>query len=125
MGEHDLKNVAEPVQVYRITAASSDSGGATSVREPLTLPNKPSIAVLPFTNMSGDPEQDYFAEGLTEDVITQLARFRSLFVIGSTSSFAYKDQTPKVQDDGVRRSSSSSYKDDPTAAIGAESHVLS
>jgi adenylate cyclase len=100
LGEHDLKNVAEPVQVYRITAASSDSGGATSVREPLTLPNKPSIAVLPFKNMSGDPEQDYFAEGLTEDVITQLARFRSLFVIGSTSSFAYKDQTPKVQDVG-------------------------
>ncbi len=62
------------------------------------LPQKPSIVVLPFTNMSGDPEQDYFADGLTEDVIAQLGRFRSMFVIGSTSSFVYKNQTPKVQD---------------------------
>jgi len=62
------------------------------------LPQKPSIVVLPFTNMSGDPEQDYFADGLTEDVIAQLGRFRSMFVIGSTSSFVYKSQTPKVQD---------------------------
>ena len=54
----------------------------------------------PFANLSGDPDQDYFADGLTEDVIAQLARFRSLFVICSTSSFAYKDQTPKVQDVG-------------------------
>jgi TolB-like protein len=66
----------------------------------LALPDRPSIAVLPFNNMSGDPDQEYFADGLTGDVITQLARFRSLFVIGSTSSFAYKDQTPKVQDVG-------------------------
>jgi TolB-like protein/Tfp pilus assembly protein PilF len=64
------------------------------------LPDKPSVAVLPFTNMSADPEQEYFADGLTEDVIAQLARFRSLLVIGSTSSFVYKGQTPPVQDVG-------------------------
>jgi adenylate cyclase len=100
LGEHDLKNVAEPVQVYRITTATSDSGGATSVREPLTLPNKPSIAVLPFTNMSGDLEQDYFSDGITEDIITELSRFRSLFVIARNSSFHYKGQSPRVQDVG-------------------------
>ena len=64
------------------------------------MPEKPSVVVLPFANLSGDPDQDYFADGLTEDVIAQLARFRSLFVISSSSSFAYKDQTPKVQDVG-------------------------
>jgi adenylate cyclase len=100
LGEHDLKNVAEPVRVYRIAGDRSGTDAASPAREPLALPDRPSIAVLPFNNMSGDPDQDYFADGLTEDVIAQLARFRSLFVIGSTSSFAYKDQTPKVQDVG-------------------------
>jgi TolB-like protein/Flp pilus assembly protein TadD len=65
-----------------------------------SMPDKPSIAVLPFANMSADPEQGYFAEGLTEDVITQLGRFRSLFVIHSTSSLSYKGETPRVQDVG-------------------------
>jgi adenylate cyclase len=106
LGEHDLKNVVEPVQVYRITAASSDSGGATSVIEPLTLPNKPSIAVLPFTNMSGDPEQDYFADGIAEDLITQLSRLRDLFVISRNSTFVFKGQSVPVsqiaRDLGVR-----------------------
>jgi len=64
------------------------------------LPDKPSIAVLPFVNISGDPEQDYFADGLTGDIITQLSRFRSLFVIGITSSLLYKDETPKIKDVG-------------------------
>ena len=64
------------------------------------LPDRPSVAVLPFANLSGDPEQDYFAEGLTEDVTAQLARFRSLFVIHSTSSLPYMGQSPKVQDVG-------------------------
>jgi TolB-like protein/Flp pilus assembly protein TadD len=67
---------------------------------PLTLPDKPSSAVLPFASLSDASEQDYFADGLTDDVIGQLARFRSLFVIGSTSSFSYKGQTPKVHEVG-------------------------
>jgi TolB-like protein/Flp pilus assembly protein TadD len=64
------------------------------------LPDKPSIVVLPFVNISDDPEQDYFADGLTGDIITQLSRFRSLFVIGITSSLCYKDETPKIKDVG-------------------------
>jgi TolB-like protein/Tfp pilus assembly protein PilF len=68
--------------------------------EPLPLPNKPSIAVLPFDNLSGDAEQEYFADGITEDLITELTRFRSLFVIARSSSFHYKGQYPKVQDVG-------------------------
>ena len=100
LGEHDLKNVAEPVRVYRIAGDRSGTDAASPAREPLALPDRPSIAVLPFNNMSGDPDQEYFADGLTGDVITQLSRFRSLFVIGSTSSFVYKGQAPKVQDVG-------------------------
>ena len=68
--------------------------------DPLPLPDKPSIAVLPFTNMSGDPEQEYFSDGIAEDIITELSRFRSLFVIARNSSFHYKGQSPKVQDIG-------------------------
>ncbi len=100
MGEQDLKNVAEPVRVYRIAGDRSGTDAASPAREPLPLPDKPSVAVLPFENKSGDPDQAYFADGLTGDVITQLSRFRSLFVIGSTSSFVYKGQAPKVQDVG-------------------------
>ncbi len=68
--------------------------------EPLPLPDKPSIAVLPFVNISGDPEQEYFSDGVTEDIITELARFRSLFVIAHNSSFTYKGRAAKVQDIG-------------------------
>jgi TolB-like protein/Flp pilus assembly protein TadD len=67
---------------------------------PLPLPDKPSIAVLPFANLSDDSEQDYFADGITNEIITELIRFRSLFVIGSTSSFHYKGQSPRIQDVG-------------------------
>jgi TolB-like protein len=69
----------------------------TSQPASLPLPDKPSIAVLPFVNMSGDAEQEYFADGITEDIITELGRFRSLFVIARNSSFHYKGQSPKVQ----------------------------
>ena len=86
MGERSLKNVAEPVLVYRIAGARSEAPAA----EALPLPDKPSIAVLPFTNMSGDSEQEYFSDGITEDIITELSRFRSLFVIARQSSFRYK-----------------------------------
>jgi TolB-like protein len=71
----------------------------THTSEP-TLPDKPSIAVLPFTNLSADPEQEYFSDGITEDIITELTRFPSLFVIARSSSFRYKGQSPKVQDVG-------------------------
>ena len=67
----------------------------------LELPDKPSIAVLPFNNMSGDPEQDYFSDGITKDIITDLSRFRSLFVIARNSSFSYKGQAVKVQEIGA------------------------
>ena len=63
----------------------------------LSLPDKPSIAVLPFVNMSGDPEQEYFTDGITEDIITELSRFHSLFVIARNSSFSYKGQSPDIR----------------------------
>ncbi len=86
MGEQRLKNIARPVGVYRVRGA----GIFAKDRPTLTLPDKPSIAVLPFQNMSGDPEQEYFADGIVEEIITALSRFRSLFVIARTSSFTYK-----------------------------------
>ena len=67
---------------------------------PLALPDKPSIAVLPFQNMSGDPEQEYFTDGITEDIITELSRFRSLFVIARNSSFSYKGKSPDIRQVG-------------------------
>ncbi len=100
LGEHDLKNVAEPVRVYRTAGDNSGTGAAPRATEPLPLPDKPFIAVLPFTNMSGDPEQEYFSDGITEDIITELSRFRSLFVIARNSSFTYKGRAVKAQDVG-------------------------
>jgi len=103
LGEQEVKNIEQPVQIYRIalntgmgakTTADALIGRATVLK----LPDKPSIAVLPFTNMSGDPEQEYFADGITEDVITELSRFRDLFVIARNSSFAYKNKSTKVQE---------------------------
>jgi len=70
------------------------------VLRPLALPDKPSIAVLPFTNMSGDPEQEYFADGMVEDIITALSRIRWLFVIARNSSFAYKGRAVDVKQAG-------------------------
>src|SRR5215472_141626 len=75
LGEQQVKNIARPVRVYRVRDAS-----ATSAPAPLALPDKPSIAVLPFQNMSGDPEQEYFADGMVEEIITALSRIRWLFV---------------------------------------------
>jgi adenylate cyclase len=93
LGERQLRNIARPVRVYRV------SPGVAS-RASLPLPDKPSIAVLSFTNMSGDPEQEFFAEGIAEDVITVLSRSRSLFVIARNSSFTYKDKAVAVRDIG-------------------------
>ena len=93
MGEQQLKNIERPVRVYRIRT----SGAALSHRPALALPDKPSIAVLPFQNMSGDPEQDYFADGIVEDIITALSRFQNLFVIARNSSFTYRGRGVDVK----------------------------
>jgi adenylate cyclase len=90
-GEVALKNIARPVQIFSVAGAPAGDGPG------LALPDKPSIAVLPFQNMSGDPEQEYFADGMVEDIITALSRFRQLFVIARNSSFAYKGQSPDVR----------------------------
>jgi TolB-like protein/class 3 adenylate cyclase len=97
-GEQQLKNIARPVRVYR---ARLDQGIARSAPAPaLALPDRPSIAVLPFQNMSGDPEQEYFADGMVEDIITDLSRFRMLFVIARNSSFTYKGRAVDVKQVG-------------------------
>jgi adenylate cyclase len=91
-GERQLKNISKPVRAYAIRARPQSSAPVTPANrgKPLPLPDKPSIAVLPFQNMSGDPEQEYFADGIVEDIITALSRFKSLFVIARNSSFTYK-----------------------------------
>jgi len=89
LGEHQLKNIPEPVRVYRIQLG----GSAVPASQALALPDKPSIAVLPFQNLSGDPEQEYFADGIVEEIITALSRMRWLFVIARNSSFTYKGRT--------------------------------
>ncbi len=91
-GESELKNIAEAVRVWHWPAEPVEPVGETQ----LALPDKPSIAVLPFDNMSGDPEQEYFADGIAEDVITALSRFRSLFVVARNSSFTYKGQAGDI-----------------------------
>ena len=94
-GEQSLKNIAKPVRIYR---ARLD--GKATPRPTLALPDKPSIAVLPFQNMSGDPEQEYFADGMVEEIITALSRFRQLFVIARNSSFTYKGRAVDVKQVG-------------------------
>ena len=96
IGEQQLKNIARPVRAYQIRL---DSIGPTAAPAPV-LPEKPSIAVLPFQNMSGDPEQEYFADGMTEDLITDLSKVSGLFVIARNSSFVYKGRSVKVQEIG-------------------------
>src|SRR5882724_9913583 len=94
LGERALKNIAEPVRVFRI------GGERSAAREPQaapSLPSKPSIVVLPFVNMSGDADQEFFADGLTEDILTELSRFRDLFIISRNSSFKYKGKAVNVQ----------------------------
>jgi TolB-like protein len=86
IGEQSLKNINRPMRVYRVREAHALSNGPPT----LPLPDKPSIAALPFANLSGDPEQDYFADGMVEEIITALARVRWLFVIARNSTFAYK-----------------------------------
>jgi adenylate cyclase len=102
IGEQRLKNIARPVRVYRVRLLTARN--RPKVTPPQTgapaLPEKPSIAVLPFQNMSGDPEQEYFAEGMVEEIITALSRIRWLFVIARNSSFIYKGQSVDVKQVG-------------------------
>ena len=97
-----LKNIARPVRVYRVRLAATRKRATTAstMHPPLALPDKPSIAVLPFQNMSGDPEQEYFADGMVEEIITALSRIRWLFVIARNSSFTYKGQAVDVKQVG-------------------------
>jgi adenylate cyclase len=99
IGEQSLKNIARPLRVYSIGPSPATEQPTTSPT-PLPLPDKPSIAVLPFANMSGDPEQEYFADGMVEEIITALSRIRWLFVIARNSSFAYKGQSVDVKQVG-------------------------
>jgi TolB-like protein len=96
IGDQQLKNIERPVRVYRIRSKNE----VTKTRPVLALPDRPSIAVLPFQNMSGDPEQDYFADGIVEEIITALSRFRQLFVIARNSSFTYKGRAVDVKQVG-------------------------
>ena len=103
IGEKEVKHVSAPVRVYRVAYVDetvSQPGTQSEVLQdqPLALPDKPSIAVLPFDNMSKDPDQDYFRDGITEDIITALSRFPDLFVIARNSVFTYKGKPAKVQD---------------------------
>ena len=100
MGEHPVKNISEPVRVYKVLM-DSDSP-APLVDEVLELPDKPSIAVLPFANMSGDPSQEYFSDGLTEQIINGICKVSNLFVIARNSSFAYKGKSVNVTADWKR-----------------------
>jgi adenylate cyclase len=98
LGEQQVKNIARPVRVYRVRdVRAAILSPSAPVQPALPLPDKPSIAVLPFANMSGDPEQEYFADGMVEEIITALSRIRWLFVIARNSSFTYKGQAIDVK----------------------------
>jgi adenylate cyclase len=96
LGERSLKNIEKPVRVYRVAVAAEEH----TARPALSLPDKPSIAVLPFQNMSGDPEQEYFADGMVEDITTALSRISGLFVIARNSAFTYKGRAIDVRQVG-------------------------
>ncbi len=103
LGEQSLKNIARPVRAYAMTseqAGKSKSAAREKAPAQLPLPDKPSIAVMPFQNMSGDPEQDYFADGMVEDIVTGLSQIKWLFVIARNSSFVYKGKAADVRQIG-------------------------
>jgi|LGVF01.1.fsa_nt_gb adenylate cyclase len=95
LGEHEFKNIKEQVRVYKILQDLDSTG--ILLDEPLELPDKPAIAVLPFVNMSGDPSQEYFSDGLTEQIINGICKAKNLFVIARNSSFAYKGKSISVK----------------------------
>jgi adenylate cyclase len=100
-GEQQLKNISKPVRAYAVGAGASSALTERLGAVP-PIPDKPSIAVLPFENMSGDPEQEYFADGMVEEITTALSRFKSLFVIARNSSFTFKGKAVDVKDVGRR-----------------------
>jgi TolB-like protein/class 3 adenylate cyclase len=105
IGLQNLKNITEPMRAWRLridakSTALPSPKPTIETAQPLPLPDKPSIAVLPFENMSGDPEQEYFADGMVEDIITALSRFKALFVIARNSSFTYKGRAVDVKQVG-------------------------
>ena len=105
IGEHTLKNIDEPVRVYRVRVGSAarvdDPPGAQSASAPrLDGAEKPSVAVLPFANMSDDPEQEHFTDGITDDIITDLAKIGGLAVVARNSTFTYKNRAVKISDVG-------------------------
>src|SRR5262245_34953191 len=107
LGVQQVKNIEEPVRAFAVTAKSTGAAvypdgslSAPADNKPLALPDKPSIAVLPFQNMSGDPKQEYFADGIVEDIITALSRFKALFVIARNSSFTYQGRAIDVRQVG-------------------------
>ncbi len=102
LGERSLKNIDRPIRVYaaRAAAAPAARNAFPDTSRPLALPDKPSIAVLPFQNMSGDPEQEYYADGVADEILTALSRFRELFVIARTSSFTYKGKAVDIRQIG-------------------------
>jgi adenylate cyclase len=103
LGDKTLKNIARPVRAYALTwerETAKSEPAVVEARSNLSLPDKPSIAVLPFQNMSGDPEQDYFADGMVEDIVTGLSRIKWLFVIARNSSFVYKGKAVDVRQVG-------------------------
>jgi adenylate cyclase len=104
LGAQQVKNIQEPIRAYQVGAPNEPREAApTSVagsESPPPLPDKPSIAVLPFQNMSGDPEQEYFADGMVEEIITALSRFKLLFVIARNSSFTFKGKAVDIKEVG-------------------------
>jgi hypothetical protein len=100
IGEQQVKNIARPVRVYRVRIAAVESAPKVEATPALSLPDKPSIAVLPFTNMSSDPELEFFADGIAENIITALSRYPSLFVIARNLSFTYKGRAVDVKEIG-------------------------
>jgi adenylate cyclase len=107
MGSQNLKNIAEPMRAWRLRIDASDCAAApieppVESTQALALPDRPSIAVLPFENMSGDPEQEYFADGMVEEITTALSRFKWLFVIARNSSFTFKGKAVDIKEVGRR-----------------------
>ena len=94
-GEQTLKNIEKPIRVYNVLLEASSGANVNGKKD-----DRPSIAVLPFTNMSGDPEQEYFSDGITEDIITDLSKISGLFVIARHTAFTYKNKSVKVQQAG-------------------------